>query len=109
MSLAHPAQIEAGRRGFVLLQPAHQRPHRPTHLPVGQGGFAHYAPRARARAVAHREKRRGLIESEGPVGLWSVMSAGSGGREQADESLEHFRQLGFLVRLCSKLFGSHEW
>jgi hypothetical protein len=57
--------------------------------------------------MGHGEKRRGLIEAKGSVWLWRVMSAGSGSRQQTDEVLEHVRQFGFWVRLCSGLFGSH--
>jgi hypothetical protein len=57
--------------------------------------------------MRHREKRRGFIEAEGPVGLWGVMIAGPGSRQQTDECLERVRQFGFWVRPCSGLFGSH--
>lgn len=64
-------------------------------------------PVAVHEVIGHGEKGRGFIESEGAVGLGSVMSTGSGGRQQADKRLEPVGQLEVRVRLGSGLFGSH--
>jgi len=64
-------------------------------------------PVAVNEVLRHREERGGFIEPKGSVGLWCLVSASPGGRQQTGQLLKQVCQLGVRVRLASGLFGSH--